>query len=121
MSVNKLEKTVIVTGDVAMDWNLARTRRSKTDAAFWNADDTTNTTWQRGGAALLADLVEVIARDLQKGGAPGFSIRQSGAPRNSRKVQADDRRYTHSYAMWASFKYGVKPPQDKEKQAWRVE
>jgi hypothetical protein len=121
MSTNTSEQTIIVTGDIAMDWNLARTRRSRNDASFWSADDITNTTWQRGGAALLADLVVAIARDLQKAGAPGYSIRQTGAPRDPRNVQADDSQYNHSYAMWASFKLGLKPGQDKEKEAWRVE
>ena len=82
--------------------------------SFWSADDTTSTTWQRGGSALLADLVEAIAMDLQCNGASQFSIRQTGAPRKSGEVQPDDERYNHSYAMWAPVKYGEKP-------AWRVE
>ena len=103
MRTTKSEQIVIVTGDIAMDWNLARTRRSTSDTSFWSADDTARTTWQRGGAALLADLVEAIARDLQKGGAPGFSVRQTGAPRQSGQVQPDDTQYHHSYAMWSLF------------------
>jgi hypothetical protein len=114
MSEKKPEQTVIVTGDIAMDWNLARTRRSTSDTSFWSADDTARTTWQRGGAALLADLVEAIARDLQKSGGPGYSIRQTGAPRQSSQVQPDDNQYHHSYAMWSLFKYEKTP-------AWRVE
>ena len=62
MNKSKTEQTVIVTGDIAMDWNLARARRSKSDISFWSADDTTSTTWQRGGSALLADLVEAITQ-----------------------------------------------------------
>ena len=60
-----------------MDWNLARPRRSHSDVSFWNADDTTHTTWQCGGSALLADLVEAFVRDLRGRGAPKFSIRQT--------------------------------------------
>lgn len=114
MSTIKSEQIIIVTGDIAMDWNLARTRRSKSDVSFWSADDTARTTWQRGGAALLADLVEAIGKDLKKGGAPGCAIHQIGAPRKSSKVQPEDDRYHHSYAMWSPVKYGDKP-------AWRVE
>ena len=42
---------IIITGDVTMDGQLARrrTRRSRSDVSFWSADDTTRTTWQRGG------------------------------------------------------------------------
>ena len=108
------QSTIVITGDIAMDWNLARARRSKSDAPFWSADDTTSTTWQRGGAALLADLVEAIARDLPREGAPAFSILQSGTPRESERVHPDDNRFHHSYAMWSPYKYGDKP-------AWRVE
>jgi RyR domain len=112
--LNKSEHILIVTGDIAMDWNLARARRSTSDTSFWSADDTARTTWQRGGAALLADLVDAIARDLQKGGAPGFSVRQTAAPRQSSQVQPEDNQYHHSYAMWSLFKYENKP-------TWRVE
>ena len=114
MNTKPSDQTIIITGDIAMDWNLARTRRSTSDTSFWSADDTARTTWQRGGAALLADLVEAIARDLEKGGRPGFSIRQTGAPRQSGQVQPDDNQYHHSYAMWSLFKYEKAP-------AWRVE
>jgi hypothetical protein len=114
MSKNKSKKTVIITGDITMDWNLARTRRSPGDSSFWNADDTARTTWQRGGAALLADLVEAIARDLPHDEGAGFSIHQTGAARTSSQVQPNDDRYNHSYAMWSPVKYGDKP-------AWRVE
>jgi hypothetical protein len=114
MNKSKAERVVVITGDITMDWNLARTRRSKGDALFWSADDTTSTTWQRGGSALLADLVEAIAKDLQQSGASQFSIRQTGAPRKSSKVQPDNNQYHHSYAMWSLFKYAEKP-------AWRVE
>jgi len=34
---------IVVTGDVTMDWNLARTRRSKDGVSFWSADDTAST------------------------------------------------------------------------------
>ena len=114
MSKSKTDQTIIITGDVAMDWNLARTRRSKSDVSFWSADDTTSTTWQRGGCALLADLVDAVAKDVQRSGVPQFSIRQTGAPHKSSEVHPDDDRYNHSYAMWEPFKY-------REKPAWRVE
>jgi hypothetical protein len=80
----------------------------------WSQDINSSIFWQRGGSALLADLVEAIARDLQRSGAPQFSIRQTGAPRKSSKMQPDNDRYNHSYAMWVPVKYGEKP-------AWRVE
>jgi hypothetical protein len=121
MKKSETEQIIIVTGDIAMDWNLARTRRSRSDTSFWSADDTTSTAWQRGGSALLADLVEAVAHDLEKDGKTRFSIRQTGAPRKSGEVQPDNDQYHHSYAMWSPFRYGKDPRQEKEKQAWRVE
>ena len=114
MTKNQSEQTIIITGDISMDWNLARAPRSRGDVSSWSADDTTSTSWQRGGAALLADLVEAIARDLQRSGSSQFSIRQTGAPRKSGRVHPDNDLYHHSYSLWSQYKYGDKP-------AWRVE
>ncbi len=80
MNSEPSEQIIVITGDVTMDWNLARTPRSKRDVSSWSADDTTSTSWQRGGAALLADLIEAIAGDLQRNGSSQVSIRQTGAP-----------------------------------------
>jgi hypothetical protein len=121
MTTRKSDRTILITGDVSMDWNLARTRRSKSDQSFWSADDTTSAYCQRGGSALLADLVEAVAADLQKSGSTRFSIHQTGAPHKLLKVHPDDDRYHHSYAMWSQYKYAEKAPLDKEKPAWRVE
>jgi hypothetical protein len=119
--MNKVLQTIVVTGDVTMDWNLARTRRSKNDTSFWSADDATSTFWQRGGAALLADLVEAVAADIEKNGAPHFNIHQTSAPRQSLEVHPDNDQFHHSFAMWSPLKYGERPPLDREKPAWRVE
>ncbi len=115
------EKSVIVTGDITMDWNLARTRRSRGAQPFWSANDITSIFWQRGGAAILADLIEAVARDLQRSHQLSFSNHQTGAPVMSTEVHPDNDQFNHSYAMWSLFKFGEKPPLDKEKQAWRVE
>jgi hypothetical protein len=50
----KSENPILVTGDVTIDWNLARSRRSRSGPSVWSADDTIRAYWQRGGAALLA-------------------------------------------------------------------
>ena len=108
------EQIAIITGDITMDWNLARTRHSKNDTTFWSADDTTSATWQCGGSTLLADIIVAVAKNLQRSDATRYSIRQADAPRNSTKVQPDSDQYNHSFALWSPFKYGEKP-------AWRVE
>jgi hypothetical protein len=121
MNTPKTDQDLIITGDITMDWNLARTRRSRNDISFWSASDTACTTWQRGGSALLADLLEAVARDLMKAGSPRISIRQTCAPRTSGEVQPENEQYHHSYAMWSPCKYGTHSKLEKEKQPWRVE
>jgi len=116
MSNPKAERIVIVTGDVAMDWNLAQMRPCKGDRSLWSANDATTMYWQRGRSALLADLVETIAGELQQKGFPGVSIRQTAAPLKPHKVHTDDDQYHHSYASWSPFKSG-----DEGKTPWRVE
>src|SRR5665647_3434817 len=116
MSNPKAERIVIVTGDVAMDWNLAQMRPCKGEHSLWSANDATTMYWQRGGSALLADLVESITGELQRNGFPGVLIRQTAAPRKPRKVHTDDDQFHHSYASWSRFKSG-----DEVKTSWRVE
>ncbi len=120
MAPTKNPKVVVVTGDVTMDWNLARTRRSDSGSVAWNADDCTRTYWQRGGAALIGDLVEAISDELKRTGNPDYSIRQMGAPRDN--ALPGDSRYHHSHAMWSLFDYDEKTARDKSKPegAWRV-
>ncbi len=114
-------KVIVVTGDVTMDWNLARTRRSDDGAAAWNADDCTRAYWQRGGAALLADLIDAVAAELRQAGKADYSLCEMGAPRD--QVLPGDPRFHHSYAMWSLFDYDAKTSRDKNKptQAWRVQ
>lgn len=112
---------VVVTGDVTIDWNLARTRSSTSGAAVWTAADCTRAYWQRGGAALLADVIEAVAERLRQEGQADYAVRQTGAPQAGEPICPDDPRYHHSYASWSLFEYGVKPPFHAEKPAWRVE
>jgi hypothetical protein len=106
MTTNKLRE-VVVTGDVTMDWNLARFRRARGDVGLhmWWSDDRTRACWQRGGAAMLADLISAVAKPR------GYVVRQMDAPLEP--VHPDDDRFHHAYALWDQFK-GAKG------QAWRV-
>lgn len=114
-------KVVVVTGDVTMDWNLARTRRSDGGGAAWNADDSTRIYWQRGGAALLADLISGVADGLRGDGKGDYTVRQMNAPRE--ETRPGDARFHHSYAMWSLHDYDLKSSKDKNKplKSWRVE
>jgi hypothetical protein len=110
-------EVVVVTGDVTMDWNIARIRRGDHPRSSWNADDVTRAYWQRGGAALLADLIQAIAHQLQSNEEAGFRILQTSAPTNP--VLPRDDRYHHSYALWSAFDYETKLT-ERRQQVWRV-
>ena len=111
-------KTVVVTGDVTIDWNIARVRRGGGVVHVWNADDVTSVFFQRGGAAMLAGLVEAIAEDLRQSKQADFEVRQTDAPRDS--VTPEDDRFHHSYAMWAPVEL-VHPESNQKKGVWRVQ
>ena len=108
-------KVVVVTGDITMDWNIARLRRGDHPRSSWSADDFARAHWQRGGAALLADLVDAIARELERSGATRYQILQTSAP--VKPVLPRDDQYHHSYAIWSAFDYESKPAAQK---VWRV-
>src|SRR5947208_2887196 len=106
---------VVVTGDVTMDWNIARIRLGDHPKSSWNADDTTRAHWQRGGAALLADLVETIAGQLDQDGGTRYRVLQTSAP--AKPVLPSDDRYHHSYALWSAFEQETQAGAQK---VWRV-
>lgn len=108
---------VIVTGDVTIDWNLSRATHAAGGPRDWDPDECTRACWQRGGSALLADLVEVVAAGLG-GSGRRLVVRQTAAPHEP--VWPGDARFNHSYAMWALFPY-VAGAKGGERPAWRVE
>jgi hypothetical protein len=109
----------VIAGDVTMDWNIARLRRANATGSAWNADSWTRACLQRGGAALLLDLVKLIARQLSRQRQGDFQIRSF--PDKKIPVRPGDPRFHHSYAMWSLFKYSEQQKGAKEKPAWRVE
>lgn len=122
MSVNSSaqSRVVVVTGDVTMDWNVTRGQRPERGDARWNDDDRTRTSWQRGGAALLADLVAAAAARLERQGRGRFDIRQTAAP--TAAINPCDYQYPHSFAIWSRFDRDAKAArEERPPQVWRVE
>lgn len=107
----------IVSGDVTMDWNLARIRKLDHGALEWNADDCTRSNWQRGGAALLADLIGAVAQQLNESRLARWEVRTLATP--AQPVSPTDAGYHHSYALWSAHKHDLRSS-DKNKSAWRV-
>jgi hypothetical protein len=111
---SKNNSSVIVAGDVTIDWNLARSQVSQ-EGSVWNVEDCTRAFPQAGGAALLGKLIDTVANGL------GAERPEVSYPQSKRKIQPGDPAYHHSYAMWSLHKYGEGPSEAKEKAAWRVE
>ena len=118
MSEQKGTKIIVVTGDVTIDWNVARIQRRDVPAYGWNADDLTRACCQRGGAAMLADLIKAVAKDLSKSKQVKCEVRETNVPQDP--VRPGDDRFHHSYATWAPFKVDESNASQKRK-VWRVQ
>ena len=118
MSEQKDTKIIVVTGDVTIDWNVARIQRRDVPAYGWNADDLTRACCQRGGAAMLADLIKAVAKDLGESKRARFEVRETNVPQDP--VRPGDDRFHHSYATWAPFELDERNTSQKRK-VWRVQ
>jgi hypothetical protein len=117
MNKQKSIKTIVVTGDVTIDWNIARMRRTEGAAQAWTAEEVTAAFCQRGGAAMLADLVGAVAENLKQAKKANFEVRQVNLPQST--ISPTDSRFHHSYAMWASFRLDERKPESGN--VWRVQ
>ena len=123
MSAGVEAKTVVVTGDITLDWNLARSRGPEAQGPAWEPEVCSRLRWQRGGAALLADLIEGVAAQIRDRAA--YEIRQPASPRRTGNegdtpIGPEDPRFHHSYASWLACAYATAKGFEKEKRAWRV-
>lgn len=108
-------RTIVVAGDVTMDWNIATTQTARGAASSWSPEISSSLFWQRGGAAQLADIMEAVSATLPEG--EQYAVRQADVPCSG--VFPFDRQYHHSLTMWAPFPYRTDAL--KEKKAWRVD
>lgn len=86
-------------GDVTMDWNLASTPRAEIEGDVPTGFDSVVARCQPGGAALLWQLIDRVARGSE-GGVATVEVLPPGGPFDA--VFPGDRRYHHSYATWSS-------------------
>jgi hypothetical protein len=107
--------TVVVSGDVTMDWNLARTRKLVDGGAVWNAEDRTETYGGPGGAAVLARLVEEVGATLAD---EGLAVEVTGPAVPQESMSPGDPRFHHSYAVWSQY---PRRKGDRDRSIWRVE
>jgi hypothetical protein len=114
-------KVVVVAGDVTMDWNLAQAERSDDATMGWIAGGRTRTCWQRGGAALLADVVSATAAELRQAGLADYRVLENRAPRSMKDASPGDTCFHHSYSLWSLFPRGPGRSDSNRPPVWRVE
>ncbi|MGD0736470.1 MAG: RyR domain-containing protein [Terracidiphilus sp.] len=120
-------KTVVVTGDFTLDWNLARGFGPEALNRIWEAAVCSRLQWQRGGTGLLADLICEVNEQVK--GETAYKVRQAKTPKRTggpedAKIGPEDKRFHHSYAAWQRFDFaekGSKAAEGREtEKAWRV-
>jgi hypothetical protein len=118
--VNKQKNAniIVVAGDVTIDWNIARVRRADVIMHVWNAENLTTSFCQRGGAAMLTDLIKSIVRNLNQTKQTNITVRQISTPRAP--INPCNNHFHHSYAIWAPFKIDERESYKGEK-VWRVQ
>src|ERR1017187_2184282 len=111
--MSELERTVVVSGDVTVDWSLAR-RVPQGVVSGWHPDLKARARRRRGGAALLSDLVEAaLARTRVEVWEPVLR----GVSLLADRVTPDEGRFSHSYAVWAPCEVRL----GEKRRVWRVD
>jgi hypothetical protein len=118
MNKKKNTKTIVVTGDVTIDWNIARVRRADVIMNVWNAENLTTAFCQRGGVTMLTDLIKSIARNLNQTKQTNITVRQISTPRSP--INPCNNHFHHSYVIWKPFKIDERES-DKGEKVWRVQ
>ncbi|MCD4750460.1 MAG: hypothetical protein K8R59_13905 [Thermoanaerobaculales bacterium] len=103
-------QVVVVAGDVTIDWNIASISDSGTDRK-WSSEGLTRTCFQRGGAAMLGDLITAV---LDKDDQSDVELFMPTGPEEL--ARPEDKSYHHSYAQWSRF-----PGAKGGSELWRVE
>ncbi len=111
---SKVPRQVVVTGDVTIDWNLARTRQPGSGHGGENSRHHIETYSGPGGAALLAQLIEEVGRRVTGDGPP---VRVLGPTCETVSVAPGDPALHHSYALWSEFPRRLG---DRGPSVWRV-
>jgi hypothetical protein len=110
MSADARPLTVVVAGDVTIDWNIALRPRGARGVA-WNARDESRACPAAGGASLMGDLVAAVARRLRASDRVNATIHS--APRPAAPLHPGMEAFRHSYATWKAF-------DDADSTVWRV-
>lgn len=105
MNRPKPQRTVIVTGDVTIDWNIACRQPGEVFPDSWTSEPATNIDSQPGGAALLAELVAAVTDQLREQAISNDEVLRPQIPVGA--IPPDDSRFHHSFAMWSRDAKGI--------------
>lgn len=106
-------RIIQISGDITIDWNIAhKGQTGEGSQQTWNPNDWTKVFWQRGGAALLADLIHAVAQISADKATQKYEI--INASPSPDLIIPSDPAFNHSYSLWSQYK----SPAGK---AWRVE
>lgn len=115
--MNKKSGSICVIGDVTLDCNIARLPASKTETDLWNDKDQANVTWERGGAALLTDVIRHVLPTSPVAGQTSWTV---CGPKTPDEAQINDHApFPRSYTVWTPHR--IVNGQKVEKKVWRVE
>jgi hypothetical protein len=120
MQQNKNALLVIVTGDVTMDWNIARHAHPSQEATEWTGEARSNLNWQYGSAALLAELITTMTKQLESDLPYTVKVISPDTPAQA-SFTLFNTCYVHSYAVWAQYRDKVPEKTERSEPHWRVE
>jgi hypothetical protein len=107
---NDVGKPIVITGDVTVDWFIAREKMDKDET--WNKNIESKLWRGSGGAALLAQVMANLLEAMKGEMGSGHSIHPCFLSPEDATVK--DPRFHHSYSLWVPFKRKSGHP------AWRM-
>ncbi|NTV92691.1 MAG: ATPase [Chlorobiaceae bacterium] len=120
MQDNQKAFSVVVTGDVTIDWNIAHHSHELREPTDWTGESSCSMNWQYGSAVLVADLISTVAKQLNDSKTHSIAVSTPDTPAQIPACPYDPKS-THSYAIWAPYRdkeAGKSEPGDPR---WRIE
>ncbi|MBI4870668.1 MAG: hypothetical protein HY814_03785 [Candidatus Riflebacteria bacterium] len=109
-------KKIVIAGDPAVDWDLAREREYRRDTGSWTrhwSDDTRTRVFQRKGG--VWGVKQLIAKLLA-----GPTCQVFGPEIPESEIGASSREFIHSYTMWAPHPREKVDGRDSKEKVWRI-
>ncbi len=112
------EKTIVVTGDIAIDWNLMADVLKAGDTLVMAYSGFSRICGQEGGVLLLADLLnKIVARINVDQPKKSLNWKLIQRALKESKFHPDDENLSHSIVSWAKY---AEDKKTKAKTVWRV-